>query len=45
MADGAGTLVAALLGVIGGNTQSSANGMANATGVASRYVAFGSAAC
>jgi len=33
-------LVAAVLGVIGGNTQSSANGMANATGVASRWVAY-----
>jgi NCS2 family nucleobase:cation symporter-2 len=40
VSDGVGTLVAALLGVLGGNTQSSANGMANATGVASRWVAF-----
>ncbi len=40
MSDGAATLVAGLLGVIGCNTQSSANGMANATGVASRHVAF-----
>jgi NCS2 family nucleobase:cation symporter-2 len=40
VADGLGTVVAALLGVLGGNTQSSANGMANATGVASRFVAF-----
>ena len=40
MSDGVGTLVAALLGVLGCNTQSSANGMANATGVASRYVAY-----
>lgn len=40
VSDGVGTLVAALLGVLGGNTQSSANGMANATGVASRRVAF-----
>ena len=36
MSDGAATLVAGLLGVLGCNTQSSANGMANATGVASR---------
>jgi NCS2 family nucleobase:cation symporter-2 len=40
MADGAATIVAALLGVVGGNTQSSSNGMANATGVASRYVSY-----
>ena len=40
VSDGLGTVVAALLGVLGGNTQSSANGMANATGVASRRVAF-----
>jgi NCS2 family nucleobase:cation symporter-2 len=40
MADGIATVVAAVVGVIGANTQSSANGMANATGVASRYVAF-----
>ena len=40
VADGAGTLAAALLGVLGSNTQSGANGMANATGVASRHVAF-----
>jgi xanthine permease XanP len=40
VSDGLGTVVAALLGVIGGNTQSSANGMANATGVASRWVAY-----
>jgi xanthine permease XanP len=40
VSDGLGTVVAALLGVIGGNTQSSANGMANATGVASRWIAF-----
>jgi xanthine permease XanP len=40
VSDGLGTLVAAVLGVLGGNTQSSANGMANATGVASRWVAF-----
>ncbi len=41
VADGLGTVVAALLGVLGGNTQSSANGMANATGVASRWVTYG----
>jgi xanthine permease XanP len=40
VSDGLGTIVAAVIGVIGGNTQSSANGMANATGVASRRVAF-----
>jgi xanthine permease XanP len=40
VSDGAATVVAGLLGVLGCNTQSSANGMANATGVASRYVAF-----
>jgi NCS2 family nucleobase:cation symporter-2 len=40
VSDGLGTVVAGLLGVIGGNTQSSSNGMANATGVASRWVAF-----
>jgi xanthine permease XanP len=40
VSDGVGTVVAALLGVLGGNTQSSANGMANATGVASRSVAY-----
>jgi NCS2 family nucleobase:cation symporter-2 len=40
VSDGVGTVVAALLGVLGGNTQSSANGMANATGVASRWVAY-----
>jgi NCS2 family nucleobase:cation symporter-2 len=40
VSDGLGTVVAALLGVLGGNTQSSANGMANATGVASRWVAY-----
>src|SRR5579883_3396942 len=40
VADGAATVVAGLLGVLGCNTQSSANGMANATGVASRHVAF-----
>jgi len=38
--DGAATVVAGLLGVLGCNTQSSANGMANATGVAARHVAF-----
>jgi xanthine permease XanP len=38
--DGAATVVAGLFGVLGCNTQSSANGMANATGVASRHVAF-----
>ena len=40
VSDGLGTVVAALVGVLGGNTQSSANGMANATGVASRWVAY-----
>ncbi len=40
VSDGLGTVVAALFGVLGGNTQSSANGMANATGVASRWVAY-----
>jgi len=40
MSDGLATIVAAVVGVIGANTQSSANGMANATGVASRYVAY-----
>jgi NCS2 family nucleobase:cation symporter-2 len=40
VADGAATVIAGLLGVLGCNTQSSANGMANATGVASRHVAF-----
>ena len=40
MANGVGTLIAALAGGIGGNTQSSSIGMANATGVASRRVAW-----
>ncbi|HEY1541445.1 MAG TPA: solute carrier family 23 protein [Xanthobacteraceae bacterium] len=40
VSDGAATVAAGLLGVLGCNTQSSANGMANATGVASRNVAF-----
>jgi len=40
VSDGLGTIFAAFAGVLGGNTQSSANGMANATGVASRWVAF-----
>ena len=40
VSDGLGTVVAALLGVIGGHAVASANGMANATGVASRWVAF-----
>jgi NCS2 family nucleobase:cation symporter-2 len=40
VSDGLGTIVAAFAGVLGGNTQSSANGMANATGVASRWVAY-----
>jgi NCS2 family nucleobase:cation symporter-2 len=40
VADGLGTIFAAFAGVVGGNTQSSANGMANATGVASRWVAY-----
>jgi NCS2 family nucleobase:cation symporter-2 len=40
VANGAGTLIAALAGGIGGNTQSSSVGMSNATGVASRSVAY-----
>lgn len=40
VSDALGTIVAAFAGVLGGNTQSSANGMANATGVASRHVAY-----
>jgi xanthine permease XanP len=39
-ADGFGTLVSALLGSIGGNTYSSSVAVANASGVASRFVGF-----
>lgn len=40
IANGAGTIIAALAGGLGGNTQSSSVGMSNATGVASRWVAY-----
>lgn len=40
VADGLATIFAGFAGVLGSNTQSSANGMANATGVASRWVAY-----
>lgn len=40
VANGISTLVSALAGVLGGNTQSSTIGMSNATGVTSRFVAY-----
>jgi NCS2 family nucleobase:cation symporter-2 len=40
VANGAATMLAALAGGIGGSTQSSSIGMSNATGVASRRVAY-----
>lgn len=39
-ANGMATIVAGLVGSIGGNTQSSSIGMSNATGVTSRWVGF-----
>lgn len=39
-ANGLATVISALAGGIGGNTQSSSVGMSNATGVASRWVAY-----
>lgn len=40
IADGFGTMISALLGSVGGNTYSSSVAMANASGVASRFVGF-----
>lgn len=39
-ANGVGTVLAGLAGVIGGSTQSASVGMSNATGVTSRWVAY-----